>query len=230
METCLHYFAFVIHLKQLTNFTYSEMISAFADAKKMIGKKDEDEKNIVEDIIDITNLITRDGYDNYTFVHKSIQDFYAAKFISSSSEENQHSFWRESEESTHDVNFCYMMMCLSPSVYYGTFIKPKYNIIDCLELPILNDSLNYLMQFRLLFGCNRSNGSFRYDLRGVTSVAKKKNKKEINNNEFPFDLVSMLDSYLFINTGYCSPLKPLFSFCEAKIHMEKYRIAILKKH
>ncbi|WP_312041817.1 NACHT domain-containing protein, partial [Erwinia sp.] len=114
MELCLSYFAFISQLKQETNFAYSDLIEAFNDAKSIIGKEDEDERKIIEDVMEITNLITRDGYDNYTFIHKSIQDFYAAKFISSSTEDNQIVFFKEINRLRPDLNFCYMLKSLIP--------------------------------------------------------------------------------------------------------------------
>ncbi|ENK2308757.1 NACHT domain-containing protein [Vibrio alginolyticus] len=39
-------------------------------------------ENIKQDIINITCLIQKDGYDRYVFLHKSVQEFHAAKFIS----------------------------------------------------------------------------------------------------------------------------------------------------
>ncbi|WP_336758953.1 NACHT domain-containing protein [Aeromonas hydrophila] len=45
--------------------------------------------NVRSDIINITCLIQRDGYDRYVFLHKSIQEFHAAKFIRSLSFEHK---------------------------------------------------------------------------------------------------------------------------------------------
>jgi len=61
--------------RQLDSF-FKNSITLIAKAKDKIY----DANEIRADIVDGTNLISRDGNDFYTFIHKSIQEYHAAKF------------------------------------------------------------------------------------------------------------------------------------------------------
>jgi hypothetical protein len=43
------------------------------------------ENNVLEDFINVTGLIRRDGAESYTFVHRTIQEYHAAEYIKSCS-------------------------------------------------------------------------------------------------------------------------------------------------
>lgn len=38
-------------------------------------------QNVIKDIVEITNLIKKDGFDKFVFLHKSIQEYHAARYI-----------------------------------------------------------------------------------------------------------------------------------------------------
>jgi hypothetical protein len=59
--------------------THAIVYSTAADALKAISAKDDPEKYIT-DIVKITCLLVRDG-EEYRFIHKSVQEYYAACFI-----------------------------------------------------------------------------------------------------------------------------------------------------
>ena len=48
---------------------------------------------LIDDITSITALIIRDGFDYYSFSHKSIQEYFAAVFLSKLSDEKKNSFY-----------------------------------------------------------------------------------------------------------------------------------------
>lgn len=50
-------------------------------------------EQLQKDFINITCLIQRDGFDKYVFLHKSIQEFHAAKFIASLTYDNKIKFY-----------------------------------------------------------------------------------------------------------------------------------------
>ena len=50
---------------------------------------------IQKDLIDITCLLQRDGFDRYVFLHKSIQEFHAAKFIASLPHKHKERFYKK---------------------------------------------------------------------------------------------------------------------------------------
>lgn len=209
MEQCLSYFAFIAQLKEQTNFAYSDLVEAFVDAKSIIGREDEDEKKIIEDVIEITNLITRDGYDNYTFIHKSIQDFYAAKFISSSTEENQVEFFKEINKLRPDLNFCYMLKSLIPSSYYPYFIKRK---IESLEFgksnpryPTKEDALAYIQEGEILLDKGFDASSDTYKIVGIT-------RNDSEGNKYPFLILDEINDLMFFGPGDYNPVSAVFHY------------------
>jgi len=210
MEQCLSYFAFIAQLKQQTNFAYSDMVEAFIDAKDIIGKGNDDEKAIIEDVIEITNLITRDGYDNYTFIHKSIQDFYAAKFISTSAEENQIDFFHEIKQLRPDVNFCYMLKSLIPSAYYPHFIKLKIDDLgfkeDNIKYPVTENVIKYLEDAEILFDKENEHGDGGDTFKIVGIV------NSISKDDFPFSIIDDLKEYMFLRQVECDPITSIFSY------------------
>lgn len=58
--------------------TFLEIIQHILKAKDIVGESPE---NVMDDIINISCLIQRDGHDHFVFIHKSIQEFHAAKFL-----------------------------------------------------------------------------------------------------------------------------------------------------
>lgn len=56
-------------------------------------------ENIKNDIINITCLIQPDGFDRYVFLHKSIQEFHAAKFIATLDSENKRNIYDDISKS-----------------------------------------------------------------------------------------------------------------------------------
>jgi hypothetical protein len=51
------------------------------------------EDRLIDDITSITALIVRDGFDEFSFTHKSIQEYFAAVFISMLSEDRKKGFY-----------------------------------------------------------------------------------------------------------------------------------------
>lgn len=58
------------------------------------GLKDVGEDGIFDDFVSVTCLITEDGFNEYAFVHKSIQEYYAASFISKLKEDRRAEFYK----------------------------------------------------------------------------------------------------------------------------------------
>ncbi|MGD8119468.1 NACHT domain-containing protein [Vibrio sp. TRT 2004] len=57
---------------------------------------------LIIDISDITALIVRDGYDDYSYTHKSIQEYFAAVFINRLPEEKKSAFYSMIIEKQHE--------------------------------------------------------------------------------------------------------------------------------
>ncbi|MCL6746949.1 hypothetical protein M8Q36_24955 [Kosakonia sp. R1.Fl] len=156
LEECFTIFCFVTFMQEKVDFTEADMLDIFKQAKQSIGKEAEKEKDIMQDIMYITNLVIADGYTNFTFIHKSIQDYYSAKYIAKSDYKNQKLFWDSMQKYHIEENFAYMCKCLSPYSYYSLFIAPQLKecdfYSDCGEpiYPTLDDLKFYLHDASLM--------------------------------------------------------------------------------
>ncbi|HEE9790079.1 TPA: NACHT domain-containing protein [Enterobacter soli] len=71
-------------LNFLSKERLTQAITRGLKPKGLDGKKDI-ENNVLEDFINVTGLIRRDGAESYTFVHRTIQEYHAAEYIKSCS-------------------------------------------------------------------------------------------------------------------------------------------------
>jgi hypothetical protein len=63
------------------DFNDDEFLHIIHNILKMKSFHHEDASHVMDDFINISCLIQEDGYNNYVFLHKSIQEFHAAKFL-----------------------------------------------------------------------------------------------------------------------------------------------------
>jgi len=63
------------------------------NSAKLEGLPENLEDRLIDDITSITALIVRDGYDEFSFTHKSIQEYFASVFISMLSENRKIGFY-----------------------------------------------------------------------------------------------------------------------------------------
>ena len=84
-------FCFVTRRKELTTIGHSEIHSTVEEAIHLTGMEC-DSSSFLKDITKVSNLILEEGY-SYHFIHKSIQEFYAANYISSRPEELVQKFY-----------------------------------------------------------------------------------------------------------------------------------------
>ncbi|WP_425854308.1 NACHT domain-containing protein [Aeromonas veronii] len=69
--------------KDYLEFNESILNDVLISSLKICDSEKENLENIKQDIINITCLIQKDGFDRYVYLHRSVQEFHAAKFISS---------------------------------------------------------------------------------------------------------------------------------------------------
>ncbi|TMP02805.1 hypothetical protein CWC11_16395 [Pseudoalteromonas sp. S3178] len=69
--------------KNVMEFTEESLYKFLNSALKLNGTSLELTEKVQNDLINITCLIQKDGFDKYLFLHKSVQEFHAAKFIAS---------------------------------------------------------------------------------------------------------------------------------------------------
>ncbi|WP_058119059.1 NACHT domain-containing protein [Photobacterium kishitanii] len=68
--------------KELFEFTDTTLVKQILSALKYNNICKDQVDNIKHDIITITCLIQKDGFDRYVYLHKSVQEYHAASFIS----------------------------------------------------------------------------------------------------------------------------------------------------
>jgi hypothetical protein len=64
------------------------------NSAKLDGLPENLEDRLIDDITSITALIVRDGFDEFSFTHKSIQEYFASVFISMLSEDRKIGFYK----------------------------------------------------------------------------------------------------------------------------------------
>ncbi|EGQ9110194.1 NACHT domain-containing protein [Vibrio sp. Vb2424] len=81
--------------KDILEFDERSLVDQLTSALKLIGVDRDQLENIKQDIINITCLIQKDGFDRYVYLHKSVQEFHAAKFISNLPHEHKKKFYNK---------------------------------------------------------------------------------------------------------------------------------------
>lgn len=85
------------------------------------------EEFICSDVIDGTNLIVRDGYDKYVYIHRSIQEYFSAKCISQLNIGQKNTFltkYSNLETRKKNVNMLAMLSHIDPICFYKSYIIP----------------------------------------------------------------------------------------------------------
>lgn len=88
--------------KNKLNFTERELEKTFTDCCQALGYKEQANQSYI-DIINITNLIFPDGFGSYSYLHKSIMEFYAAKYILQNTDDSQSKFYQKIIDSNEQI-------------------------------------------------------------------------------------------------------------------------------
>ncbi|UAN43808.1 NACHT domain-containing protein [Serratia sp. JSRIV001] len=81
LQDCFNLFSLISFLEGKQDFNENELEKLFIETCETLDRK-EGYKNIKEDIVDGTNLISLNGYRFYSYIHRSIQEYHAALYIS----------------------------------------------------------------------------------------------------------------------------------------------------
>lgn len=84
------YISLSLNKVRFSDFEFKEIIEKATKIERLPGDL---EDFLVDDITNITALIVRDGFGTYAYTHKSIQEFFAASFISSLDEVHKEKFY-----------------------------------------------------------------------------------------------------------------------------------------
>lgn len=79
----------------LNGFSYEKLVVYVSISLKHINEEDSIAEKALKELSSITNLIIEDGFNEYRFVHKSIQEFFAASFITSLQHDKKISFYKK---------------------------------------------------------------------------------------------------------------------------------------
>lgn len=86
----------------LNGFNYEKLVHLVSTSLSYLNKENAIAEKIIKELLSITNLITEDGFNEYRFIHKSIQEFFAASFIISLPHNKKFSFYKKC---FHDYSF-----------------------------------------------------------------------------------------------------------------------------
>lgn len=84
--------------KGVLDFTEESLYNHLKSAIKLNQIPLENIEQIQKDFINITCLIQKDGFDRYVYLHKSVQEFHAAKFIASLPHKHKGKFYKKLSE------------------------------------------------------------------------------------------------------------------------------------
>ncbi|WP_176063374.1 NACHT domain-containing protein [Serratia marcescens] len=126
LEECFSFFSFFSLIESNSDFTLDTMQFYFKRAKDA-KKIKTNEECICTDIVDGTNLIVRDGYDNYVYIHRSIQEYFAAKCISQFNPEQKKLFldkYAKLDIRRKQTNMLIMLSYIEPVCFYKLYLIP----------------------------------------------------------------------------------------------------------
>ncbi|TDR12440.1 NACHT domain-containing protein [Marinomonas communis] len=116
------------------------------NAAKLERLPDNIEDLLIDDITTITALIVRDGFNEYSFTHKSIQEYFAAIFISRLSEDRKQGFYgmviNEFDEFRKWQNTLAFLETIDERNYIKYFLVPYKKEVLCLDYNS-NININY---------------------------------------------------------------------------------------
>lgn len=90
----------------LNGFRYEKLVDLVSISLKYINEEHSKAEKALKELSSITNLIIEDGFNEYRFVHKSIQEFFAASFVTSLQ---------------HDKKIAFYKKCFNDYSFYTTF-------------------------------------------------------------------------------------------------------------
>ena len=93
MQRLFEALSFVSLKDNRTRFSSPDFRSYLENSAKLERIDENLEDKLIDDITSITALIIRDGFDNYSFSHKSIQEYFSAVFLARLNDERKEKFY-----------------------------------------------------------------------------------------------------------------------------------------
>lgn len=148
LERCFSLFSFFSLMNSKGDFSRSEINDIFAKSATAM-KIEKLPEDIADDIIDGTNILVKDGYDNYVYIHKSIQEYFAAKCISTmdeSAKENIYNNFTRMNPYQLSTSLMMMLSYLDGFDFVKLYILKKFQDAGCLKNELITklDKKDYI--------------------------------------------------------------------------------------
>lgn len=135
MQRVFEALSFISLKDNSTRFPASNFRFFLESAAQLERIGDNLEDRLIDDITSITALIIRDGFDDYSFSHKSIQEYFSAVFLSRLSEHRKESFYaliiRDFDEYRKWQNSLTFLSTIDEKDYTKYFLHPfKRNALN----------------------------------------------------------------------------------------------------
>lgn len=88
------YFCFISQRSGVNSFTREKFTDFIADSLAYMSEDKYLADKVADELISITNLVIQDGFNEYRFVHKSIQEFFSSSLICSLSTDKKVGFYK----------------------------------------------------------------------------------------------------------------------------------------
>jgi predicted NACHT family NTPase len=128
MQRLFESFSFISLKDNKTRFNSSRFHEFLDLASKNERLEENLEDKLIEDLTQITALIVPDGFDDYSFSHKSIQEYFAAVFISKIDEGKRSKFYRGLSNNFDEFrkwqNVLSFLETIDDRVYKKSFLLP----------------------------------------------------------------------------------------------------------
>lgn len=135
LEKCFSLFSFLSYFDDKNDFTRNDLLTIFDKAIKA-NKVESTAEKVADDIVDGTNLIIKDGYDHFVYIHRSIQEYFSAKFISTMKKEMKKSIYDKLvKKDLHyeNTNLLVMSSYLDPFCFSELYVINSLRKINIFE-------------------------------------------------------------------------------------------------
>lgn len=139
-KSLFEYLCFISQRSGVSSFSREKLVNFVADSIKYMNEDESLADRVTKELTSITNLIIEDGFNEYRFIHKSIQEFFAAAFLCTLNREKKYGFYKRARvDAAFQSLFSNTLFFLEEIDYYD-YIE-HYFIPAISELLELNCSL-----------------------------------------------------------------------------------------
>jgi len=140
------YLCFISQRSGVSSFSRDALVDFVSDSLRFMNEDESVADKIADELTSITNLIIVDGYNEYRYVHKSIQEFFASAFVCTLSPEKKHGFYRKCrQDSSFQSMFSNTLFFLEEIDYYDyaeAYLVPGVSDLLALEKKEITSSFS----------------------------------------------------------------------------------------